>query len=115
MILGRLFKFHPTFDQVLVDLLIWFEENKIDAHVILIAEKHRSWNNKIYNRLFQRLLATYSARSAANLVNNNNTEQLYMAVLASLTRLHFISYSNYVPALLAASVVLDTFPYGGII
>jgi hypothetical protein len=48
MILGRLFKFHPTFDVVLADILIGLGENQ---YVLLIAEKVFDINDTIFNRI----------------------------------------------------------------
>jgi hypothetical protein len=44
MVLGRLFKLHPAFDDMMFEIL------RADpcAHVVLISEKQKSWNQQVY-------------------------------------------------------------------
>lgn len=87
LVLGRLFKLHPDFDRIIIDLL----ETDGRGVLVLIAEPQRPINAALWRRL------RYSSGNAT----------------CVLDRIHFADYWNYVNALALADVVLDTYPYGG--
>ena len=90
VVLGRLFKVHPAFDDVLLDVL----DRDRRGLVVLVAESQRQLTSLLVRRL----------RGAAGRRN------LEAAVDA---RVRFVDYWNYVNVIAAARVVLDTHPYGG--
>lgn len=83
LVLGRLFKLHPDFDAALLDIL----SRDPTGVVVLVAEAQRPVTRRLWRRL-----ETYGK---------------------NLDRLRIVDYWNYVDALSLATVVLDTFPYGG--
>ena len=88
LVLGRLFKLHPNFDSILLDIL------RRDEHAVLalIAEPQKP------------LVATFWRRFRA--AAGPDADLL-------LPRLRFLDYWHYIQALASATVVLDTYPYGG--
>ena len=87
LVLGRLFKLHPDFDTILLEILRRDETGIVG----LIAEPQKPHIAAVWRRL----------RAAAKDDD------------ALLQRIRFIDYWNYVQALASATVVLDTYPYGG--
>ena len=85
LILGRLFKLHPEFDYTIRSIL----EDNPSAFVVFIYDKTFSWNLILLNRL---------KTSLGKFVS----------------RIKFGAYSSYDKLIIHATVVLDTFPYGGI-
>lgn len=83
LVLGRLFKLHPLFDDVLFRIL----ERDPTGLILLVAEPQPRVTNALYRRL--------------------------QAQNRTLERIRFVDYWNYVQALARATVVLDTYPYGG--
>eukprot|EP01041_Mallomonas_annulata_P002643 gene2643-5185_t len=94
LVLGRLFKLHPDFDSVVVQILLQAPH----AYVLLIREAVSEWNEIIWNRIKQAVLNIVEDVQSGGDV---------------LRRIRFVPYELYSDALLQASVVLDTFPYGG--
>lgn len=82
LVLGRLFKLHPSFDDVLFRIL----ERDPTGLVLLVAEPQARVTHALYRRFENR---------------------------STLDRLRFVDYWNYVHALATATVVIDTYPYGG--
>ena len=89
LILGRLFKVHALFDDILLDVL----EADPTGVVAVVSEPQR----QLTSLMFRRLRASAGARNRAHL----------------LERLRVVDYWNYVNALSNARVALDTYPYGG--
>ncbi|CAH0380015.1 unnamed protein product [Pelagomonas calceolata] len=87
LVLGRLFKVHALFDDMLLDLL----ERDRTGVVLLVGEPQEPLTIKTYQRIQRR-----------GLERNLKTD-----------RIHFIDYWAYMGALATARVVLDTHPYGG--
>ena len=69
------------------------------SYIVLIREKFTHWNGIIFNRLKQRFHELYDHDIAMNL----------------LERIRFVSMDYYLDVLIQARLVLDTFPYGGMI
>lgn len=89
LVLGRLFKLHPAFDQILLSIL----EEDSQGIILLVAESH---NRPVTAKTWDRLKHSAGEKNAS-----------------LLDRVNFIDYWNYVKALALADVVLDTYPYGG--
>lgn len=89
MILGRLFKVHPSFDAVLLAIL----EADPSGAILLINEPQRQLTSLAWRRLAE------SAKAAGK--------------TALLGRVRVVDYWNYVNAMSNARVILDTHPYGG--
>lgn len=87
LILGRLFKIHPIFDELLFKLLQILPAN---MYVVMIAEPIAELNQQLYSRFLNTLNSTILSE-----------------------RIIFMDYMNYQQILLHAECVLDTFPYGG--
>jgi hypothetical protein len=111
MVLGRLFKLHPEFDAVLVEL-IWSFHTERDAErvatdrspfIILIAEDLSELNAIVYDRLLLALHQKLSSEEAS-------AED---AVHIMQQHLKVVGYGYYHTLLRSARVALDTFPYGG--
>ncbi|KAJ1449155.1 hypothetical protein M885DRAFT_113548 [Pelagophyceae sp. CCMP2097] len=94
VVLGRLFKLHPLFDDILVDLL----SRDTEGVVVLIGEPQRALNSRLWSRVSG---AVKRAVADADLKDS------------VLRRIVFVDYWNYLHVLANAAVVLDTFPYGG--
>ena len=87
IVLGRLFKVHALFDDILLDLLA----SDPSGSVLLVGEPQEPLTIKTYQRIQRR-----------GLQRNLKTD-----------RINFIDYWAYMGALATARVVLDTHPYGG--
>jgi hypothetical protein len=129
LVLGRLFKLHPNFDVVLAGILISSPENSM---VILIAEKINDWNQLIYDRIYNRVIdllkgiynidsdiADTSHDTSITRLHPDNSETPQFKLLAHadliIKKLRFLNYDFYGDLLQVATVILDTFPYGGMI
>jgi len=127
LVLGRLFKLHPNFDVVLAGILILSPETSM---VILIAEKINDWNQLIYDRIYNRVIdllkGTYNIDSniadtshdtSITRLHPDNSETPQFKLLAHadliIKKLRFLNYDFYGDLLQVATVILDTFPYGG--
>ena len=114
VVLGRLFKLHPEFDELLVTLLldlyvrdqssIVINSTSTATFVVLIAENVYELNTIILERLINaidaRIASTHSlSQTSANML------------VAKYVRL--VGYNHYYTVLRSAKVVLDTNPYGG--
>lgn len=128
VVLGRLFKLHPKFDEVLAGILISSPENSL---VVLISEKINDWNEVIYDRIYNHIInllnSTYSIDNDISITSNYTTikglhlgssklsppHKLITRADLIIKKLRFLNYDYYGDLLRAASVVLDTFPYGG--
>ncbi|CAM9214198.1 unnamed protein product, partial [Discosporangium mesarthrocarpum] len=87
LVLGRLFKLHPEFDEAVAGIL----EEDPDGCVVLIHEKQEEeWTRAIWRRLMTKLTP-----------------------LGETERLKIVHHWNYPSTLQRSSAVLDTFPYGG--
>ena len=96
MVLGRLFKLHPDFDVVIVNLLRYFasEDKTHTMYLVLVKEDLLSINERIFQRL-------------SSLIAEGEREE-------AMSRLRFVNYASHYHLILSkARVVLDTFPYGG--
>ena len=103
LVLGRLFKLHPVFDDIIINILL----RNTKVYILLVRESVSSWNEIIWLRLKNKIEFEILQNSTSYTSNNKwNTS-------AVLNRLRFIPYDFYSDALLQAEVVLDTFPYGG--
>jgi len=110
VVLGKLFKLQPAFDEALVRLL--YQTNVVDKeqlHLVLIAEKLADWNALIFERLRAHIKLVLS--TCGNKAQEEEEEEEDLL----LSRIHFINYASYYEVLShpATRVVLDTFPYGG--
>lgn len=105
LILGRLFKIHPLFNEALVDILLKTSEN---VYIVVISEKISYWNNIIYDRLYELM------NDKLNIINiNNNNVNNDIITQNLMKRLIFVNFNLYTIVLNLATIVLDTFPYGG--
>ncbi|CAM9920099.1 unnamed protein product, partial [Choristocarpus tenellus] len=87
LVLGRLFKLHPDFDNAVMSIL----EEDINGRVVVIHEKQEGeWTRAIWERL-QKKLTPKGLQG----------------------RFKIIHHWNYPKILRRASAILDTFPYGG--
>ena len=119
-VLGRLFKVHPSFDEAMAGVLIDSPWNTV---LVLVAEKIGEWNEVIYKRLQERVTATLLSRMLSmqekkltdlNLIEPNGVPlDVSEQAVAAMSKLRFVSYSFYGKLVQLATVVLDTYPYGG--
>lgn len=116
VVLGRIFKFHPEFESILVNLLISFYDlaNKTirrantsslsftsDYYLVVFAEKVIDYNRFFHLRIQERL--QQHSRSFTL------SEQIII-----LQRLRIIQYTRFYHRLSPfAEVTLDSYPYGG--
>lgn len=129
LVLGRLFKLHPNFDDVLAGILISSPEHSM---VVLISEKIYDWNQFIYDRIYNRVVdllnSTFSIDNNVAMTSNDPTTiglyldnseishlQLFAQAKLVVKKLRFMNYDFYGDLLRLATVILDTFPYGGTI
>jgi predicted O-linked N-acetylglucosamine transferase (SPINDLY family) len=111
LVLGRLFKLHPDFDEALVDIILTSPENTV---IVLIAEKISEWNDTIYERIRDVLESRMKMKEMGMNEVNTTDASTYEATLNDfMGKLRFVSYNYYSDLLISARVVLDTFPYGG--
>ena len=89
-IIGRLFKIHPVFDQVIMKILRSTHEH---IYIVLIAENVLNLNRILYQRFQQ----SFGSHNASHL----------------LTRIRLVDFSMYMHVISNAACILDTFPYGG--
>lgn len=113
VVLGRLFKIHPSFTDTVADLLVSTPVDGRDASgelsavfsVVFISESVHEWNEEILLAIGKVVRAKLKLSMA-----DNQTEGRFEECIE---RIKFVHYHQYVEALLAATMVLDTFPYGG--
>jgi hypothetical protein len=105
VVLGRVFKFHPVFESIIVDLLLQLHNCRTcdDMWIVAFAEKVFD-----YNQLFiQRLTAIVKDRFSPMEADEET-------VLDILSRLKLIQYAGYYHDLSPyAKVAMDSYPYGG--
>lgn len=97
LVLGRLFKIHPTFYDAILNILYHTRALYPPVYILLIRESVRSWNDQLWTAMTRRFEDLVGPEMSVTL----------------LQRIRLISFSMYTDALLLARVVLDTFPYGG--
>mgnify|MGYP003386909262 CR=1 FL=1 len=117
LVLGKLYKIHPIFIDAVVDLLLQSNpvhtprnpnENENELYIVFIAEGISTWNQNIIDQLTDRL-----AGHTQILNLNLNTTRSILYIQHILTYIRFVNYHDYVTILTSATVVLDTYPYGG--
>ena len=102
LIIGRMFKIHPSFQRAVVQILMKSPESK----VVMIAEDFDPITQEIYES-FQRTvyelvkMTTLPVEKVDEWCNN------------VMSRLLFVEYAAYADYIVNAKVILDTFPYGG--
>lgn len=114
VVLGRLFKLHPEFDELLVTLLldlyvrdqsnIVINSTSPATFVVLIAENVYELNTIICERLINAI----DARIASTHTLPQTSATMLVAKYVRL-----VGYNHYYTVLRSAKVVLDTNPYGG--
>lgn len=106
LVLGRLFKIHPEFIDTIAQLLVMLNNSNNNGiyYIVFVAEKIIDWNDAIYRQLKEAY-------------KNINERQLlfHKTANAQPLKVRFIHLSLYRQLVVSATVVLDTFPYGGII
>ena len=121
MVLGRLFKLHPDFDETLANILIHSPDNTV---LVLVAEIIEEWNVVIYDRILDALIFLLESGTLENQFEKNpisgdfdpkNAIELDKSLIAAdiIKKLRFVSYDRYSDMLLLSTVILDTYPYGG--
>ena len=83
--LGRLFKMHPDFDAIIYEIL----KEAPNAYIVLVSEKVTALTHLLWKRMS-------------------------VSVRPFVKRIRYISFAHFNSLLLYSSVVLDTYPYGGI-
>lgn len=129
LVLGRLFKVHPEFDDIIADLLLQIVEltaapatsttsEDVDAdsatstYIVFIAESLDALNVLVYERMLAAL--QLKLRSTAPTFSPSETTQEDSRAHKLFHRyVRFIGYDHYYTLLRSARVVLDTYPYGG--
>jgi len=89
-IIGRLFKIHPTFDDIIFKILSSTAKRE-DIFIIMVAEEISDINRQLFSRLLN------NSADAPNLID----------------KIRFVDYSRYVDVIMHAECILDTIPYGG--
>ena len=111
VVLGRLFKIHPVFAAAVADILIATRNGSSDGStvsVVFVSESVWEWNEAIFSNVATALRSRMMIGDIDKASADHSS-----AVAACLARLRFAHYHLYVDLLLSATVVLDTFPYGG--
>ena len=110
IVLGRLFKLHPNFDDALLTLL----HTDPRAIVALIQERHEAWTSAVWARIVAAANEREAAEAAKVAQAEGGVAQTFVAATV-LERVRFVHHWNYVRALRLPSTaaVLDTWPYGG--
>ncbi len=103
LVLGRLFKIHPDFIAMVVDILVSLEDTE-NCFVVLVAENNLEYNNVNYKRLKQRLELLTASSSVSD--DRRRVHKL-------MQKVRFVHFHQYNALLSMARVVLDTYPYGG--
>lgn len=98
LVLGRLFKIHPTFDEIVYRILLDTSvgvggSNAANYYIVFFSEAQSKWNAVIY----ERLLSLFSVQRHPEFIN----------------RVKFVHFHHYTDLIISATVILDTFPYGG--
>lgn len=118
MVLGRLFKLHPDFDEALAGVLAQSPDNTV---LVLVAEKLGEWNQIIYDRLLDSVTALLLRKtetgsnisSDSEIFDSMRREEASFRAAAYMQKIRFVTYEHYSDFLLLSEVVLDTYPYGG--
>lgn len=97
LVIGRLFKIHPDFIAILVDLLLTTLDDP-EIKLVFIAEKIHHYNSHVHGLIKSRLA-----------VLNVSDYDTYRC----LKKVNYVHYNHYFELLTVARVVLDTWPYGG--
>lgn len=125
IILARLFKIHPMFDEVLFRILrgVVADEQRASGaacYIVVVREKTLEWNHILFERwaTYQRQLccadgASQDCCSEYYLLNSVSSANVSSDEAYVLHRIRFVNYRHYSLALVHARLVLDTFPYGG--
>ena len=107
-VLGRLFKLHPEFDELLVTLLLDLHGRDTSpssaSYVVLIAENVFELNTIILERLI---------RAIDTRITGTHTLPPISATMLVAKYIRLVGYEHYYTVLRSAKVVLDTNPYGG--
>ena len=127
MILGRLFKLHPEFDDMLVSLILRLysdslnitPHNRVRPSIVFIAEGFHTLNNLIFERLLSALMGRLQrmnvirqgSETVTNLLSKEEAEEVATQLLTQYVKV--VGLEHYYPLLRNARAVLDTFPYGG--
>uniref|UniRef100_A0A7S2CRM6 O-GlcNAc transferase C-terminal domain-containing protein n=1 Tax=Octactis speculum TaxID=3111310 RepID=A0A7S2CRM6_9STRA len=127
LVLGRLFKLHPDFDEIILGILY---ADRLSC-VVLIQERHELWTARVWERLqsaAQRREKESTAewshrqhhgrRPSSDIGGTMEEEESGHFVedfnaIEVLSRVRFIHHWNYLRVLRLSYAVLDTFPYGG--
>lgn len=124
VVLGRLFKLHPEFDELLITLLLDLyirdftvrdsEGTTKGTYIVLIAESLYDLNTIVSERLERAMHTRMASINRRNVDSNSPYGQITAEqLLAKYVRL--VGYAHYYTVLRSARVVLDTYPYGGIL
>lgn len=105
MVLGKLFKFHPTFIQALAQILMQLSGN---MYIVVVTESNYHWNEIFYEKIRREVIQELNDDKYLNSSASSDEK-----VLKTLSRLIFMHYDHYYVVLKNAQVTLDTFPYGG--
>lgn len=85
LVIGRVFKLHPVFDEAVRKIL----DHNPSVYIVFIFEKVAAWNHIV----MQRLAVTFGSDM--------------------MNRIRLGRYQRYTDLIVHADVMLDTFPYGG--
>lgn len=99
LVIGRLFKIHPDFIAILVDLLLATVDDKT-VQLVFVAEKIHHYNAHIDGLIKSRLTALNVSPSMA---------------YRCIEKVKYVHYNHYFELVSMARVVLDTWPYGGML
>lgn len=105
VVLGRLFKFHPSFEDLLIKLLIRIYESpesvRNSTYILCFAERLNDHNRIIFNRIEESL-------------RNKYPQYPDHAIRTILSKFRVIQYLRYYHNLSPhARIALDSYPYGG--
>lgn len=103
LVLGATYKMHPEFLKVVAELLVETQADSVvtPMFVIFIAERGSVEFNE---HVLQQIRIS---------LENATVVSVDTPILSLLRRVQFHSYDSYFELLTHASVILDTFPYGG--
>lgn len=139
IIIGKLFKLHPTFDETLFSILLQSQSNP--WYLLFISEKNIDLNQMVYTRWKEKQkqiccinshnplrispccqhlsfceMKYYELSTVQYWTNISTQDKELLAERCHnyvLHRFRFVDYSQFLDALMSATVALDTFPYGG--
>jgi hypothetical protein len=123
LILGRLFKLHPSFIEMLAILLLQIQvehsqqqEEESRIIIILFAEKIYEQNQYFYRLLIDTIIIQLRQQYNDNNNNNDDDDSIHsFAEEIVHNHIRIVDYQQYYFQLLSSYtvLVLDTFPYGG--